>query len=246
MSTSFIVASGILLPFIGTMTGIILVISFQRYLTKKCLCLTNALAAGVMAAAAIWSLLLPSISLSEGNFRFLPAVSGFLLGCFFIHYLENKFSSASENSGRMLYLAVTLHNFPEGMAVGAGLAGLLCTGSVSLSAALLLSLGIAIQNIPEGGIVYAPLVSGGMSKQKAFGLSVLSGIAEITGAVITLTFSGLMVVLLPYVLSFAAGAMVYVVAEDMIPSSRNGSSSFSSLVFCLGFTLMMLLDVAFG
>lgn len=246
MSTPFIVASGMLLPFIGTMAGILLVICFQKYLTKERLCLMNALAAGVMAAAAVWSLLLPAISLSYGTFRFFPAVSGFLLGCFTIHFLEKKFSPEFSHTGAMLYLAVTLHNFPEGMAVGAGLAGLLCTGGVSLSAALLLSIGIAIQNIPEGGIVYAPLVSGGMSRQKAFLLSTLSGIAELAGSVITLSFSSLMVPLLPYVLSFAAGAMIYVVAEDMIPSSRSGSTSFSSLVFCLGFALMMLLDVAFG
>lgn len=246
MSTPFIVASGMLLPFIGTMAGILLVICFHKYLTNSRLCLMNAMAAGVMGAAAVWSLLLPAISLSDGVFRFFPAVSGFLLGCFSIHLLEKKFSSETDQSGRMLYLAVTLHNFPEGMAVGAGLAGLLCTGSVSLSAALLLSIGIAIQNIPEGGIVYAPLVSGGMHRKRAFWLSVLSGIAELAGAVITLAFSSLMVPLLPYVLSFAAGAMIYVVAEDMIPSSRNGSTAFSSLVFCLGFSLMMLLDVAFG
>lgn len=246
MSAPFITVSAMMLPFIGTMAGIVLVVCFQKYLSEKRLCLMNALAAGVMAAAAIWSLLLPAIALSQGTFRFFPAVSGFLLGCIAIYFLEKKFSPDADRSGRMLYLAVTLHNFPEGMAVGAGLAALLCTGSVTLTAALLISLGISIQNIPEGGIVYAPLVSGGMDKRKAFFLSFLSAVAELAGAVITLAFSSLMVPLLPYVLSFAAGAMVYVVAEDMIPSSRAGSGSFSSMVFSLGFALMMLLDVAFG
>lgn len=246
MSTPFAIVSGILLPFLGTMAGIFLVIGFHRFLTTRRLCLMNAFAAGVMAAAAVWSLLLPSISLCEGTFRFVPAVSGFLLGCLAIHFLEKQLSPEKEHSGSMLYLAVTLHNFPEGMAVGAGLSALISTGSVSIAAALVLSLGIAIQNIPEGGIVYAPLVSGGMSKRKAFFLSVLSGVAELSGALITLAFSGLMIPLLPYVLSFAAGAMVYVVIEDMIPMARSGSTARASIIFCQGFSLMMLLDVAFG
>ena len=245
MSTPMIIALGVLLPFIGTMGGIIMAICFHKSLTRKRLCLLNALAAGVMAAAAIWSLLLPAISMAEGIFRFFPAVSGFLLGCFVIHLLEKKFTAESDHTGSMLYLAVTLHNIPEGMAVGAGLSGLLCTGSVSLTAAVMLSIGIAIQNIPEGGIVYAPLVSGGMSKKKAFLLSVLSAVAELAGALLTLCFSTLMVSILPYMLSIAAGAMIFVVAEEMIPHSHNGSSC-ASFVFCLGFSVMMLLDVAFG
>lgn len=246
MNAPFVIACGILLPFLGTLIGTVLIVFFRHFLTPSKLSFLNALAAGVMTAAAVWSLLLPAISLSEKPFHWLPPLLGFLLGTFCILMLEHVLSNRRTNQTGMLYLAVTLHNFPEGMAVGIAMAVLSYTENLSLSAALILSLGIAIQNIPEGAIVYAPLLSGGMDSKKAFWLSVLSGAVEPAGALLTFTLTAFCTPLLPYFLSFAAGAMLYVVADEMIPSAKQSSSSLPSVIFIFGFALMMVLDVAFG
>lgn len=239
---------GILLPFFGTVLGALSVMLSGRFLSSKNLRFLHAGAAGVMTAAAVFSLLIPAISLSPESVPWLPCVIGFLLGAGLILFSEKlleKHTLKKENS--MLMLAVTLHNFPEGMAVGVALAGLAYHEAVSLSAALMLSLGIAIQNIPEGAIIYAPAYAGGASKKKALYYSVLSGIVEPIGAILTFYFTKLFSPLLPYILSLAVGCMLFVVADEMIPSSKKGTASaVPSMIFIFGFALMMLLDVALG
>ena len=219
-------------------------------------------AAGVMVAASIWSLLLPAIEQSSGlgKLSFVPAAVGFWIGVLFLLLLDHMIPHLHQNSDKaegpksrlqrttMLVLAVTLHNIPEGMAVGVVYAGYL-TGhaQITIMGAMALSIGIAIQNFPEGAIISMPLRSEGMGKTKAFAGGVLSGIVEPVGAVLTILAAGLIVPALPYLLSFAAGAMLYVVVEELIPEMSAGEhSNIGTLFFAIGFSLMMILDVALG
>lgn len=240
--------AGMMLPFIGTAAGAVLVMAADRLFHSRTLSALHALAAGVMTAASVFSLLLPAIQLSPASVPWLPAVTGFLLGGFCLFLLEKMLSDLSaKKDGSMMMLAVTLHNFPEGMAVGAALAGLSVSGVVTLPAALITALGISIQNIPEGAIIYAPMYARGDSRKKAFLGSVFSGAVEPIGALITFFFTSFFTPLLPYILSLAAGAMIYVVADEMIPSAKEGNASaFPTLIYLSGFALMLLLDVAFS
>ena len=256
------VLRGICIPFLGTMLGAACVF-FQKNdmhpLVQKVL---TGFAAGVMVAASIWSLLIPAMDQAEsmGKFAFVPAVIGFWLGVLFLLALDfvipHMHLGSSEAEGpktnlkktTMMVLAVTLHNIPEGMAIGVVYAGLLLgEQEISLAAATALSIGIAIQNFPEGAIISMPLQAEGMKKPKAFVLGVLSGIVEPIGAVLTVLAAGLVVPVLPYLLSFAAGAMIYVVVEELIPEMSQGKhTNIGTIAFTAGFTLMMMLDVALG
>ena len=253
---------GILIPFLGTAFGAACVFFMRKSLSDTVQRSLTGFAAGVMVAASIWSLLIPAIEQSEGmgKLSFVPAVLGFWAGVLFLllldhiiphlHQQTDKAEGLESNLQRttMLVLAVTLHNIPEGMAVGVVYAGYL-TGNaqITLMGALALSLGIAIQNFPEGAIISMPLRSEGMGKMKAFVGGVLSGIVEPIGAVLTILAAGLIVSALPYLLSFAAGAMLYVVVEELIPEMSAGKhSNIGTIFFAGGFTLMMLLDVALG
>lgn len=253
---------GILIPFIGTSAGAACVFFMKKDLNayvQRCL---TGFAAGVMVAASIWSLLIPAIdqSVEMGKISFVPALIGFWIGVLFllmldhiVPHLHQHSDQAEEPKSRlqrttMLVLAVTLHNIPEGMAVGVVYAGYL-TGKaqITMMGALALSLGIAIQNFPEGAIISMPLRSEGMGKTKAFVGGVLSGIVEPIGAVLTILAAGLIVPALPYLLSFAAGAMLYVVVEELIPEMSVGEhSNIGTIFFAVGFSLMMVLDVALG
>lgn len=256
------VLRGICIPFLGTMLGAACVF-FQKNnmhpLVQKVL---TGFAAGVMVAASIWSLLIPAMDQVEsmGKFAFVPAVIGFWLGVLFLLALDfvipHMHLGSSEAEGpktnlkktTMMVLAVTLHNIPEGMAIGVVYAGLLLgEQEISLAAATALSIGIAIQNFPEGAIISMPLQAEGMKKPKAFVLGALSGIVEPIGAGLTVLAAGLVVPVLPYLLSFAAGAMIYVVVEELIPEMSQGKhTNIGTIAFTAGFTLMMMLDVALG
>ena len=219
-------------------------------------------AAGVMTAASVWSLLIPAMNHAEdmGKLAFIPAAVGFWIGILFLLILDRSVPHMHMNSceaegpkcsmkkSSMLVLAVTLHNLPEGMAVGVVIAGWLSGDSlVPVSAVMALSLGIAIQNFPEGAIISMPLYSQGMSRGKAFLYGSLSGVVEPVGAMLTILAAGLVTPLLPYLLSFAAGAMIYVVVEELIPEMSEGEHSHAgTLFFAVGFVLMMILDVALG
>ena len=253
---------GILIPFAGTTLGAACVFFMKNTLgvsVHRSLC---GFAAGVMVAASIWSLLIPSIEQSEhlGIFSFLPAFVGFWTGVLFLLALDNLIphlhvgSNEAEglksklNRTTMMVLAVTLHNIPEGMAVGVMYAGFLAGNTqITAASALALSIGIAIQNFPEGAIISMPLKAEGVSKGKAFLGGVLSGVVEPVGAVLTILISRRIIPLLPYLLSFAAGAMLYVVVEELIPEMSQGKhSNIGTVFFAVGFSLMMVLDVALG
>ena len=256
------VLQGLLLPFLGTCLGAAGVYVLKEELNPKVQKALTGFAAGVMVAASVWSLLIPSMEASEqmGQWAFLPAVIGFWAGTLFLlaldHFIPHLHMDADEAEGpkcslpksTMLVLAVTLHNIPEGMAVGVVLAGWLTgTADVALSGALALSLGIAIQNFPEGAIISLPLRASGMSRHRAFLGGVLSGIVEPIGGLLTILAASLVVPVLPYLLAFAAGAMLYVVVEELIPEMSSGEhSNVGVLAFAFGFTLMMALDVALG
>ena len=253
---------GIMIPFLGTTLGAACVFFMKKSLGDLVQRSLAGFAAGVMVAASIWSLLIPAIEQSEdmGKLSFLPAFIGFWSGVLFLllldrliphlHVGSEQAEGPKSKLGRttMMVLAVTLHNIPEGMAVGVVYAGYL-TGNVQITfmGALALSLGIAIQNFPEGAIISMPLRSEGMGKTKAFAGGVLSGIVEPVGAVLTILAAGLIVPALPYLLSFAAGAMLYVVVEELIPEMSAGEhSNIGTIFFAVGFSLMMILDVALG
>ena len=253
---------GILLPFIGTTAGAACVFFLKKGMHPTVQKILTGFAAGVMVAASIWSLIIPAIDQSEhlGKFAFLPAFVGVWLGFLFLMGLDKVIphlhvgSECPEGSpcnlgkSTMMVLAVALHNLPEGMAVGVVAAGWL-TGneSISFASALALSLGIAMQNLPEGAIISLPLKSNGMGRHRAFGYGVASGIVEPIGAVLTIALSAFVVPILPYLLAFAAGAMLYVVVEELIPEMSEGEHShIGVLCFALGFSLMMVLDVALG
>ena len=252
----------VLLPFLGTTIGAGLVFLMKKKMNRVVQrCLTG-FAAGVMVAASIWSLIIPAIEQSQsmGRWSFLPALIGVWAGFGFLLLLDHFIPHLHLNSqtpegaqsklgkSAMMVIAVALHNLPEGMAVGVVAAGWL-TGneSISAAAALALALGIALQNLPEGAIISMPLKSNGMSRGKAFGYGVLSGVIEPIGAVLTILLANLIAPTLPYMLSFAAGAMLYVVVEELIPEMSEGEhSNIGTVFFAIGFTLMMVLDVALG
>ena len=256
------VFEGILIPFVGTTLGAACVFFMRKTLSKLLQRALAGFAAGIMVAASIWSLLIPAIKQSEnmGTLSFVPAVVGFWIGILFLLVLDNiiphlHFNSSSAEGLKsklkkttMLVLAVTLHNIPEGMAVGIVYAGILSGKTqITLSGALALSIGIAIQNIPEGAIISMPLKSEGMRKGKSFLYGVLSGIVEPIGAIITILAMALIVPVMPYLLSFAAGAMMYVVVEELIPEmSGEPHSDIGTIMFAIGFVVMMILDVALG
>ena len=253
---------GLMIPFVGTTLGAACVFLMKKSLKSSIQRALTGFAAGVMVAASIWSLLLPPMGQAAemGKWSFVPAVIGFWLGILFLFGLDrliphlHRGSSEAEGIkaklGRttMLTLAVALHNLPEGMAVGVVFAGWLSGDSgITLTGALALSLGIAIQNFPEGAIISMPLKAEGLSKPRSFFYGVLSGIVEPVGAALTILLAGIMVPALPYALSFAAGAMIYVVVEELVPEMSAGKhSNIGTMFFAVGFTLMMALDVALG
>ena len=254
------VLTGIMIPFIGTMLGSACVFFMTKKMNTLIQKLLLGFASGVMIAASVWSLLIPSLDLSAslGKFAFIPAVIGFLLGMMFLllldHFIphmhldqkiEGKKSSLKST---MLVLAVTLHNIPEGMAVGVVFAGMMIGNQeITFMSAIALALGIAIQNFPEGAIISMPLRSEGISKKKAFTYGTLSGIVEPIASLITILLSQFIIPVLPYLLSFAAGAMVYVVIEELIPEASIGKhSNIATIGFAIGFVIMMILDVSLG
>lgn len=256
------ITSTVLLPFLGTVLGSAGVFFLKDKMNRNLQRSLTGFAAGVMVAASIWSLIIPAMEQSAhmGKLAFLPAFIGVWGGFLFLllldqliphlhlnsSYPEGKKSNLGKSA--MMVLAVALHNLPEGMAVGVVIAGWL-TGNESISAAsaLALSLGIALQNLPEGAIISMPLKSGGMDRGRAFSYGVLSGIIEPIGAVGTILLANLVVPALPYLLSFSAGAMLYVVVEELIPEMSEGEhSNIGTIFFAVGFTLMMILDVALG
>ena len=256
------VIAGLLLPFLGTVAGSACVFFMKRNLSRGIQRMLTGFAAGVMTAASIWSLIIPAIDMSEdkGKLAFLPAVIGFWCGILFLLLLDTLIPHLHMNAEKaegvrsrlarttMMVLAVTLHNIPEGMAVGIVYAGFM-SGSSDMTAggAFALALGIAIQNFPEGAIISMPLHAEGKSKVKAFADGVLSGIVEPIGTALTILFAGLFLHAMPYLLSFAAGAMIYVVVEELIPEMSEGEhSNIGVIMFSVGFTLMMILDVALG
>ena len=237
---------GILIPFLGTSLGAACVFFMKHDMSERLSRILTGFAAGVMVAASIWSLLIPAMDQSEemGKFAFIPAAAGFWGGILFLLLLDHiiphlhRYSVSAEGPKSrlqrttMMVLAVTLHNIPEGMAVAAAMA---------------LSIGIAIQNFPEGAIISMPLRAEGMKVSKAFAGGVLSGIVEPAGAMLTILAAGYIVPALPYLLSFAAGAMIYVVVEELIPEMSQGEhSDLGTIFFAVGFTVMMSLDVALG
>ena len=254
---------GLSIPFIGTSLGAACVFLMKNNLNAMTQRILTGFAAGVMTAASVWSLLIPAIEQSEeamGRLAFIPAAVGFMIGIAFLLILDSLIPHLHFNSEKaeglkahlskntMLMLAVTLHNIPEGMAVGVVYAGLI-SGSAQITAggALALALGIAIQNFPEGAIISMPLHAEGKSRSGAFVDGVLSGAVEPVGAVITIIAASHVVPAMPYLLSFAAGAMMYVVVEELIPEMSEGEhSNIGVVMFAVGFTLMMTLDVALG
>ena len=253
---------GILIPFLGTSLGAGCVFFLKKSLSDSIQRALTGFAAGVMVAASVWSLLIPAMdqSASMGRLAFFPAAVGFWLGILFLLLLDHIIPHLHQNSTQaegprsqlqrttMMVLAVTLHNIPEGMAVGVVYAGYL-SGSAQITAAsaLALSLGIAIQNFPEVAIISMPLRAEGMKKGRAFWGGVLSGVVEPIGAVLTILAAGIIVPALPYLLSFAAGAMLYVVVEELIPEMSQGEhSNIGTVFFAVGFSVMMVLDVALG
>ena len=265
-----VVVLGTLLPFFGTVFGAASVLFLKCGFSGKVQKILSGFAGGVMVAASVWSLLMPAINMSEeagnGSPAFIPAVAGLLSGIFFLFLLdriiskgyacgtgkevsacETKIDNALRRSA-MVLLAVTLHNIPEGMAVGAVFAGILANREmVSMTGAFILSIGITIQNIPEGAIISMPAYAAGTGKKKAFLYGILSGAVEPVSALLTILLSRYLIPIMPYLLSFAAGAMIYVVVEELIPeAAREEQSSVTTMGFAIGFALMMALDVALG
>ena len=254
---------GILIPFLGTSLGAGCVFFLKNSLRDGIQRALTGFAAGVMVAASVWSLLIPAMEQAAdlGRLAFFPAAVGFWLGILFLlllldhlipHLHQNSLQAEGPKSQlqrtTMMVLAVTLHNIPEGMAVGVVYAGYHAgTAQITAAGALALSLGIAIQNFPEGAIISMPLRAEGMKKGRAFWGGVLSGIVEPIGAVLTILAAGIVVPALPYLLSFAAGAMLYVVVEELIPEMSQGQhSNVGTVFFAVGFSVMMVLDVALG
>ena len=253
---------GLMLPFLGTALGAGCVFFMKKDMSMSLQRILTGFAAGVMVAASVWSLIIPALQQSEhmGKLSFVPAAAGFWGGILFLLFLDFIIPHLHLNSDKSegpesrlpkttkLLLAVTLHNVPEGMAVGIVFVGWMSgeTG-ISLSSALVLAIGIAIQNLPEGAIISMPLRAEGLGKGRAFLYGTLSGIVEPAGAALMIIAAGFFTPLLPYLLSFAAGAMIYVVVEELIPEMSQGEhSNIGTCFFGAGFTLMMILDVALG
>lgn len=252
---------GILIPFIGTTLGSLMVFLLKEKLNNKIEKLLLGFASGVMIAASIWSLIIPSIEMAKNInvVAWVPATVGFLLGIVFLLILdfvipyvhlnkENEDKKFKLSKNTKLVLAVTLHNIPEGMAVGVIFAGILSKdSSITLAGAYALSIGISIQNFPEGAIISMPLKSCGMSKLRSFIIGTLSGVVEPIAAIITILLINMIKPVLPYLLAFAAGSMIYVVIEELIPDAHDNDTSRMSIIgTSLGFVLMMILDVALG
>lgn len=251
---------GLLIPFVGTILGSSMVFLMKNKMNRIVEKLLLGFASGVMIAASIWSLLIPAIEMAkeQGVISWIPATVGFLFGIIFLLILDSVIPhlhiDTNESEGiktklkktTMLILAVTLHNIPEGMAVGVVFAGAIIGNTgITIAGAFALAIGIAIQNFPEGAIISMPLKSEGISKGKAFLYGVISGIVEPMAAIITILITGIVVPILPYVLSFAAGAMIYVVVEELIPASQEGKhSNIATIGVAIGFVIMMILDIS--
>ena len=256
------VVLGLAIPFLGTSLGAGTVFLMKNKMDRKIEKILLGFASGVMIAASVWSLLIPAIEMAkeQGKVEWVPATVGFLLGMVFLLILDSLIPHLHLESSKpegiktklkkttMMVFAVTLHNIPEGMAVGVSFAGALAGNSgITMAGAFALAIGIAIQNFPEGAIISMPLKSEGMSKGKSFLLGVLSGIVEPIGAIITILLTSIVTPILPYLLAFAAGAMMYVVVEELIPESQAGDhSNIGTIGVAIGFTIMMILDVALG
>ena len=258
----FHIILGILIPFLGTTIGAGCVFFVQKEIKPVIQKMLLGFASGIMVAASVWSLLIPAMEMcaSAGKLAFIPAAVGFSIGMLFLWMLDKLIPHLHMGSDTpegpksnlkkttMLVFAVTLHNLPEGMAVGGVFAGLL-TGSapITVAGAFALTVGIAIQNFPEGAIISLPLHSEGQSKLRAFVMGTLSGVVEPIGALITILCAKVLVPIVPYMLAFAAGAMIYVVVEELIPESAQGEhSDMGTMGFAVGFLIMMILDVALG
>jgi len=260
MNIFWIVAIGILIPFVGTILGSSMVFFLKNNVKPLVQKMLLGFASGVMIAASIWSLLIPSMKMAEeqGIISWIPASVGFLIGIGFLLILDSIIPHLHLDKERpegiktnlkksiMLVLAVTIHNIPEGMAAGVVFAGVIIGNSgISLAGAFALSIGLALQNFPEGAIISLPLKTDGMSRRNSFMYGALSGIVEPIGALITILLMNAVVSILPYLLSFAAGAMIYVVVEELIPESQMGEhSNIGTIGVAIGFVLMMVLDVA--
>ena len=249
---------GLAIPFIGTTLGAAMVFLMKNTINQKIEKLLLGVASGVMIAASVWSLIMPSIEMAEaqGTITWIPASVGFLLGITFlividritIHLNQKKQKEDKITKTTKMALAVTLHNIPEGMAIGVAFAGAIAQNTgITMAAAVALAIGIGIQNFPEGAIISMPLKNEGKSKIKAFIYGMLSGIVEPIAIIITIAISSLIVPVLPYFLSFAAGAMIYVVVKEIIPETQEGKPSNLGVIgVAIGFTIMMILDVALG
>lgn len=245
---------GIFIPFFGTIIGSCFVFFLRGKLNTNIKKIMIGFAIGVMLAASIWSLIMPSVEMAvtQGVISWIPATVGLILGVLFLIVINNiteKIKNKRNGKGiNMLLFSVTLHNIPEGMAVGVCFAGyLLGNAGIGLLGAMLLTIGIAIQNIPEGAIISMPLKVDGLSKRKAFLYGVLSGGVEPIGAIITILLTNVIVPVLPYLLSFAAGAMIYVVIEELIPEMHEDRKSMLGIIgVVIGFSIMMILDIALG
>lgn len=262
MNLTLQIALGVLIPFIGTVLGSGFVFLLRKDISPFVQKLLLGFASGVMIAASVWSLLIPAIDMAgqNGSIAWVPASVGFLLGVGFLLVLDSLTPHLHINSdtpeGRpthlgkstMLVLAVTLHNIPEGMAVGIVFAGALAGNvGISMASAMVLAVGIALQNVPEGAVISMPLAGQGTGKKRAFTLGVLSGAVEPVGALATIALTSLLTPAMPYLLAFAAGAMIYVVVEELIPEAQTGEhSNIGTIGTALGFVLMMILDVALG
>ncbi len=253
---------GLMIPFLGTVLGASCVFFLKNGLKPWVQKALLGFASGVMVAASVWSLLIPSMDMASGmgKLAFVPAAAGLMLGVLFLLFMDRVIPhlhmGASKAEGpktslkktTMLVLAVTLHNIPEGMAVGVVFAGMLSSNQmITLMGAMSLSIGIAIQNFPEGAIISLPLRNEGMSRPKAFLNGMLSGVVEPVAALVTILLASFIEPVLPYLLSFAAGAMLYVVVEELIPEASEGEhSNIGTIGFAVGFVIMMILDVALG
>lgn len=253
------IALGLLIPFAGTVLGSAFVFFMKKEMPEKLQKALLGFASGVMVAASVWSLLIPAMEMGDGKMSVVPATVGLLAGFAFlllIDYITPHLHLDGDQEGpeshlsktTMLSLAVTIHNLPEGMAVGVAIAGALSSDvGMSVAGALALSLGIAIQNIPEGAIISMPLRAVGNTRLRSFGIGSLSGIVEPFGGLLVLLLASIVTPMMPYLLAFAAGAMLYVVIEELIPEASTGKhSNISTVGFALGFALMMVLDVVLG